>query len=198
MSLDAAREAILADLQQAQGPWRQRSAAARRASLFLPLLLVVAGAFFGLSWHRGLSIPVIAASLSSLIALIGVVLAPERPGLSERIAQVAVVVAVVAFVAEVVRMNQTPMGSTLACLATIVVVAVVAAAVAGLALLSSRLPLRLWHRIGVGTAGSLGACGAIWNHCPSSETVHVVVAHALGPVVVLAAVVVVFGLLRRD
>ena len=198
MSLDAAREAILADLQNTQGPWRQRPAALRVTSLLVPLLVVVGAAFFGLSWHRGLSLQVVAALLSSVIALVGIVLAPERPGLSERFSQIAVVVAVVAFAAELSRMDRTPMGSTLGCLATTGGVTVVAAAVVAFALFASRLPLRLWHRIGIATASTLGACGAVWNHCPSTEVGHVIVGHALGPAVVLGVIVVVVGLARRD
>jgi uncharacterized membrane protein YhaH (DUF805 family) len=196
-TLEQARAQIVADLEATQGPWRRRALWLRAGLLLIPAVVVVACAFVMLEPGRGVSLPVVVAGLASLLALIAVAAAPQRPASSERIAQVAAVVAVVAFVAEVTRMDDAGVVAGVgSCLSTTVVVGVVAAVVIALGLWSSRAPLRLWHKLGLGVASTLGACSAVWHHCPSNEMVHVLLAHALGPVALLAAVVVVVGRLR--
>lgn len=197
MSLDDVRSQILADLDETQGPWRRRPLAVRICALCVPALVVIGAAVVVLTPSRGASTSVFVAALASIIGLIGVVLAPEKPAWGERFSQAAVVVALVAFATEVLRMNDVPMGSTAGCLGIVSIVAVAAAVVTAAGLMASRLPLRAWHRVGLATSTTLGACAALWNHCPSAEVVHVLVAHTLGPVALIAAVVAVVGRFRR-
>ncbi|MDP2341041.1 MAG: hypothetical protein Q8O67_08790 [Deltaproteobacteria bacterium] len=196
-SLEQARAQIVADLEATQGPWRRRALLVRLGVLLIPAVVVVAAAFVMLEPGRGVSPPVVVAGLASLLALIAVALAPERPAASERLAQAATVVAVGAFIAEVTRMQDGPVLTGVGrCLGTTVVVGIVAAIVIAVGLSASRAPLRLWHKLGLGVASTLGACAAVWHHCPSNEMVHLLLAHALGPVALLAVVVVVVGRLR--
>lgn len=201
--LEQARRQIAADLEETQGPWRRRPLLLRAALLVVPAVVVVGAAFVLLDPGRAVlsagAPAVVVAGVAALLGLIGVALAPERPALGERVAQLATVVAVAAFVAEVTRMDPVahPGGGLGSCLTSTGVVGAAAAVVVGAALWSSRLPLRLWHKIGLGVASILGACAAIWHHCPSAAVAHVLVAHTLGPVALLAAVVVVMGRLRR-
>ena len=197
MTLEQARAQIVADLEATQGPWRRRALVVRIAALVVPAVVVVGMAVVMMGPSRGPGAPVVVAGLASLLALLGTALAPARPALSERVAQLATAIATAAFVAEVSRMDAAaPTGSGARCLGATVVVGVVAAAVIAAGLFWSRLPLRAWHRIGLGVASTLGASAAIWHHCASSERLHLLLAHALGPVALLAVVVVVVGRLR--
>lgn len=199
MSLDDVRAQIVADLEKTQGPWRSKSAPLRWAILVVPAVVVVAASFMMLEPGRGVAPPVVVAGLASLLALLATALAPTQPSTSERLSQAAVVVAVAAFIAEVTRMETgpgdgpQPFGS---CLTITAAITVAAAVVIAAGLLSSKLPLRLWHKVGLGTAATLGACSALWHHCPSTQMLHVLVAHTLGPVALLAVVVVVLGRLH--
>ena len=197
--LEQARAQIVADLEGTQQVWRKKPALLRVALLLVPALAVVVAAWAvldaGRSWS---SVPVLTASLASLLALLSTTMAPSKPAASERLSQVATVVAVVAFIAEATRMQDVPdihMG--LDCFAYVFAFAVASAVVTGVGLRASRLPLRLWHRIGLATAATLGACSALWHHCPSVEVLHIAVAHTLGPAALIAAVVVVVGRVQR-
>ena len=198
--LDDVRAQIVADLEKTQGPWRQKSAPLRWALLLLPAVVVVGVGFMMLEPYRGVSAQVMVAGLASLLALLATALAPAKPAASERLSQVAVVVAVAAFIAEATRMDDHPGGQHdfgSSCLTITAGITLAAAVVIAVGLFSSRLPLRLWHKIGLGTAATLGACSALWHHCPSSDMLHVAVAHTLGPVALLAVVVVVLGRLQK-
>lgn len=197
--LDQVRAQIVADLEQTQGPWRKKSAPLRWALLLVPAVFVVAVSFMVLEPERGAAPPVVVAGVASLLALLATAWAPTKPAASERLAQVSAVVAVVAFVAEATRMQDVPDVHELggACLGITAAITAVAAAVTGAGLLWSRLPLRLWHKVGLATASTLGACSALWHHCPSNEMLHVAVTHTLGPVALIAVVVVVLGKLQR-
>lgn len=192
------RAFIVADLARTQGPWRKKSPAQRFALLFVPAFLVVGAGFLLLDGGRGVTAQVVVAGAASLVALLATALAPTKPAASERMSQLAFAVAVVAFIAEVTRMEDGgPHDVGASCLILVAVLTVAAAVVTALALFASRLPLRLWHRIGLSTAATLGAASALWHHCPSVDKVHVAVAHTLAPVVLIAVVVVAMGRLQR-
>lgn len=201
--LDDVRAQIVADLEQSQGPWRKKSAPLRFALLLVPASVVVGVGFLMLAPERGFALPVVVAGLASLLALCATALAPAKPAASERLSQAATAVAVAAFVAEVARMDDAAAAVTAAadvgvdCLVITAVLTVAAAGLIAAGIYASRLPLRLWHKIGLATAATLGACSALWHHCPSSDMLHIAVGHTLGPVALIAVVVVALGRLQR-
>jgi hypothetical protein len=192
-----AYDAILKDLETGQGAWRRRPMMLRLLMLGLPTVLVVGMAFVGLSALRGMSTSVVLAALAGALALLGVMAAPQRPALGERLAQVATVIALAAFGVELtaIRAGDGDVGS--GCLSITTVVALLSSAVTMALLASTGLPLRVWHRVGLAVAGVAGACTAVWHHCPSDRLLHVLVSHALGPLACLALIVVAAGRWRR-
>lgn len=188
--LNALEVLLVNDLVARQGPARA-APVATALRIVLPLLVVVAAAFFGLPALRGLGPSVVVVGIATACALSGLAVAPARPGLGERLAQFSVVVAVVGFALELAR--SVPGGATGAgmCFTMTGSVGLVAVVAAGLGVSASGLPLRFWHRVGLGLVGVLGACTAVWHHCQSDELGHVMLAHVVGPVVLVVVVVVV-------
>jgi hypothetical protein len=195
-ALDDVEAQIVADLNATQGPWRARPAAVRIALLVVPAVAVVIVATLALSANRGVDASVVSAAVAGLVALLAVALAPERPALSERVAQGAALLSVGAFGVELLHMHEGGASGAAACAAIVVVVALVAAGALAAALFASRLPLRPWHRVGLATAAALGASSGVWHHCASHEMWHVLLAHAAVPVVVMGAVAAGLGLRR--
>lgn len=190
--LDAARAAIAADLARTQGP--ARTAPWRTAfAVVVPVVVVIGGAFVALSALRGFGVAVVAAAVAAVLALVGVAIAPRRPGLGERFAQLAVPVAVAAFAAELWRMVPGGVAGAAACVTTTTTVAVLAGIGAVVGVWSSGLPLRAWHKAGVAVVAVVGACAAVWHHCRSDELGHVLIAHIAGPVLLMLVVFVVVG-----
>ena len=159
----------------------------------LPVVLLVGMAWLGLSALRGISTSVVLAALAGGLALLGVMVAPQRPGVGERLAQVASVVAVVAFGAELAGMTGKGVDAGGGCLPVTAVVGVLSSAMMLTVVARSGLPMRWWHRMGVAVAGVLGGCTAVWHHCASDQLVHRVLLHALGPLAVVVTIVVVGG-----
>jgi len=192
-----AYDAILKDLETGQGAWRRRPLVLRLLMVGLPMVLFVGMAFVGLSALRGMSTSVVVAALAGALALVGIMAAPQWPGLGERFAQLATAVGVVAFGVELagIALGDGDLGA--GCLSITAVVALLSAGATMAVLASTGLPLRGWHRVGLSVAGVLGACTAVWHHCPSDRLLHVLVSHALGPLAVLALIVVVASHWRR-
>lgn len=195
-ALEDVQAQITADLAATQGPWRARPLALRVALVVVPGLVVLIGAALALAPYRGVDLSVVCAGVAGLVALVGVGLAPERPGLSERFSQGAALLALVAFVVELTHMHEGGASGAAACASVVIVVAVVAAVVLAVALFASRMPLRLWHRVGLATAAALGASSGVWHHCASHEMLHVLIAHAAVPVLAIFAIALLLGLRR--
>jgi hypothetical protein len=154
----------------------------------LPAIAVVVVAGAVLPALRGLTPSVVVVGLASLLALVGVAVAPTQPGAGERLAQLSIPTAVIGFALEVWRAVPGGVGGAGMCFTMTGAVALVAVVAAGLGLSTSGLPLRLWHRIGLGVVGVMGACTAVWHHCSSDEFGHVMLAHLVGPLVLLIVV----------
>jgi hypothetical protein len=191
--LSPAFDAIVADLDGAQARWRARPLLVRVAILAIPAIVVVVSTLMMLTALRGMTASVWCAASASALALVGVVLAPSRPALGERLAQVATVVAIVAFAIELSTMRPGSDDMGIGCLSATTVVAMVASSLTMIGIAASGLPLRLWHRIGLGVVAVLGGCTAVWHHCAADQLLHTLVGHGVGPIVVLGALVVVLG-----
>jgi hypothetical protein len=194
----AALEAdVVARLDREQGRWRSRPLALRVLQLALPLLAVVVMAVLLLPTGRGWSASVVLAGITSLLALAGVVVAPQRPAVGERIAQLATVVALVAFGLELRPMMPGTGSVGVGCLSMTAIMALGVSALTMASLAVSGLPLRLWHRVGLATAAVLGSAMAVWHHCAADTVAHVVVGHVTGPLLVGVVLVVVPWWRRR-
>lgn len=194
----AALEADVIDrLAREQGGWRARPLARRVLQVFLPGLAVIVMAALLLPAGRGVSTSVLLAGLASLLALVGVAVAPQRPAIGERVAQLAIAVALVAFGVELRPMVPGAGSVGVGCLSITVVLALVVSALTTASLAVSGLPLRLWHRIGLATAAVLGSAMAVWHHCAADTVAHVVVGHVGGPLLVGVVLVVVPWWRRR-
>lgn len=195
--LAALESDVVARLEAEQGGWRSRPLALRVLQLALPCLAVVVMAVLLLPPGRGVSASVVLAGLTSLLALAGVVVAPQRPAAGERIGQLATVVAFVAFGLELRPMMPGAGTAGVGCLSMTAVMALVVSALTMASLAVSGLPLRLWHRVGLATAAVLGSAMAVWHHCAADTVAHIVVGHVIGPMLVGVVLVVVPWWRRR-
>lgn len=188
---------VLGRLDEEQGRWRRRPLLLRVLQTALPIVVVIAVAAVMLPGSGGVSWSVAGALVAAGLALVGVVMAPSRPGLSERFAKVATVVAVVAFALELAPMAMVAGNSGVGCLSITSLVALLASSVTAASLALSGLPLRPWHRAGLAVAAVLGASATIWHHCAADSVVHVVVGHTAGPAVIGLLVFMAIGWRRR-
>jgi hypothetical protein len=194
----AALEAeVIGRLEREQGRWRARPLALRVLQVVLPGLAVVVMAALLLPAGRSVSTSVLLAGVASLLALVGVAVAPQRPALGERVAQLATVVALVAFVVELRPMVVGAGSVGVGCLSMTGIMALVISALTTASLAVSGLPLRLWHRVGLATAAVLGSAMAVWHHCAADTVAHVVVGHVGGPLLVMVLLVLVPWWRRR-
>lgn len=194
--LESARAQIVADLEARQGPWRRRSPALRAARLLLPTTVVVGGLMLLAPAHEPKATVVLAVA-AAMLGLLGVSLAPERPSIAERVSQLATALAVLA-IADELTCTGDVWALTPLCASVTTFFAVVMAATTTAVLWSSGTPLRLWHRLGLATTTTLGACAAIWHSCPGNTATHVWLAHGVAPLAVVALITFGVGrLLRR-
>lgn len=187
-ALDRLEAALVDDLVKTQGK-AQAAPLSTALRIVLPVVAVVGGAMAMLPALQGLAASVVVVGLASLLALVGVAVAPTRPGAGERLAQLSIPTAVIGFALEVLRAVPGGVGGAGMCFTMTGGIALVAVVAAGLGLSTSGLPLRLWHRIGLGVVGVMGACTAVWHHCQSDELGHVMLAHLVGPLVLLIVVI---------
>jgi len=188
---------VIGRLDREQGHWRARPVALRALQVGLPGLAIIVMAALLLPAGRGISTSVVLAGVASLLALVGVAVAPRRPGLGERMAQFATAVALVAFAVELRPMVPGPGTLGVGCLSMTGIMALVVSALTMASLAASGLPLRVWHRVGLATAAVLGSAMAVWHHCAAETVVHVMVGHVVGPVLVGVVLVVVPWCRRR-
>ncbi len=190
-------DAIMADLGGVQARWRAKPWLLRVAILAVPALLVVTSTLMMFSALRGMTASVWCAAAASLLALVGVVLAPWRPALGERLAQLATAVAVVAFGIELSMMRPGNNDMGMGCLSLTAVIALLTSSLTMLGIAASGLPLRLWHRVGLAVVAVLGGCTSVWHHCANDQLSHVLVGHGVGPIVCLGVLVIVGGAIAR-
>jgi hypothetical protein len=188
--LDALEARLVNDLVATQGAARA-TPTTTALRIVLPLVVVVCTALYVLPALRGVSASVVVVGLATVCALAGLAVAPARPGRGERLAQLSVVVAVVGFALELARTVPGGMAGAGTCFTMTGSVGLVAVVAAGLGVSASGLPLRLWHGVGLGIVGILGACTAVWHHCESDALGHVMLAHVVGPLALVVVVVTV-------
>jgi hypothetical protein len=188
--LDALEARLINDLIATQGAARA-APIATALRIVLPLVVVLVTAVYLLPALRGVSASVVVVGLATVCALAGLAIAPARPGVGERLAQLSVVVAIASFALELGRTVPGGAAGAGTCFSLTGSVGLVAVVVAGLGVSASGLPLRWWHRVSLGLVGVLGACTAVWHHCSSDELGHVMLAHIVGPVVLVVVIVAV-------
>lgn len=203
-ALDGVKARIGDDLERTQGAFRRRGALSRH----WPALLAVAAAGAWMFLLRPAALTptllgaVAAAGLAGALAFAGVVVAPTRPGLGERLAWGGLLVALVALVLEGV--GGCSLGDrgfavlpTLRCGGMFTLGALIPLGLLFFGLYRSGLPIRRLHALGLSAAGVAVGGLSIWRHCAPQDLLHNLAAHVVLPVVLLALLFVTVARLAR-
>lgn len=188
--LDEMRRRIRADLEDGQGRWRRSPLAVRVAALLLPglLVLVVIGLALPAARPATSELASVALALAAFaLAQASVLTMTARPGVSERLAQGGVVACGAALALEAAEATGTGWTMTGGCLSITVGAGIVAFVATAVVVRGTGFPARMWHRAALATSATLAAGVPTWRHCPSRDLEHLVVAHALGPALLIAA-----------
>lgn len=200
--LDALKSRIHEDLEEKQGPFRERGFVARAWPV---AMAVVAGLAFAValspaSLNALAMLSVAGAGASAALAFAAVVLAPSRPGRAELVALAGIGLGVVALALQVwsgiggERAWLDALPGSFKCFGVLLVGTAGPLLVLALWLRHSGLPVRALHAAGLSVAAfALGGLG-VFRHCAPLETWHTLFAHLVGPV---AGATIVAALLYR-
>jgi hypothetical protein len=187
------RTKIVSDLEARQGPWRRMSIGARAWPAAIAAIL---GGWLMFVWPGGgldgrpaVQLAAAAGTIAVLLCIVAATLAPQRPGLAERLSLGGLVFAVVALGSEgVLAATSVTTGftadSAVKCGAMMLALAVIPLGLLVYNLWRSGLPGRPLHAVAA-TAAAFAVGGvAMWRHCGVAEPLHIVLSHVVLPALV--------------